>query len=101
MNNTLNLALRRTSRELSVDLKIVEAVYRSYWGFIKHTIESIPIKEMTKEELASVDHNFNIPYIGKLYVDDEKIDKYHRRLKFLQDVKTKKNKADRLSSVSD
>ena len=56
---------------------------------------------MPKEEFDSVDHNFNLPYIGKIYADYEKIEKYRRHLKYIQDVKAKENKADRQPSVSD
>lgn len=91
MNNSLNLALKQASRNLNVDVKLVEKVYKSYWGFIRDRIESLPLKTMTEEEFSSVDHNFNIPFIGKLYVDYEKIEKYNRQLKFYQDVKAKKD----------
>ena len=56
---------------------------------------------MSLEELKSIDTNFNIPFIGKLYVDYETIQKYNRQLKFYQNVKCKKNKANRQSSVSE
>ena len=101
MNNTLNSALRQSARKLSIDVKLVEQVYRSYWRFIREQIESLPLRTMTKEEFDLVDHNFNLPYIGKIYVDYEKIEKYRRHLKYIQDVKSKENKADRQPSISD
>ena len=101
MNNTLNLAIRKTARELSVDQKLVELVYKSYWYFIKEHISSLSLKDISQEEFDSTVTNFNLPYIGKLYVDYEKIEKYRRQLKFYEDVKAKRNKASRLSSISD
>ena len=59
------------------------------------------MKTMTREEFDSVDHNFNIPYIGKLYGDYDKVEKLRRQLKYYQDVKAKKSKADRLSGIGD
>ena len=53
------------------------------------------------EEFNSVDTNFNIPYIGKLYVGIEKIEKYKRKKENYENVKNKRNKANGLSSVSD
>lgn len=89
-NNSLNLALRQTARNLSIPHDLVEKIYRSYWSFIKHTASGLPLKDGVEEEL-SVPTNFNIPYIGKLYVDYDKIRKYNNQLKFYQNVKSKKD----------
>ena len=101
MNSTLNLAIQKVARKLSVDQKLVEAVYKSYWKFIKTQISSVSLKEISEEEFNSLDINFNLPYVGKLYVKYEKIERYRRRLKYLEDVKTEESEADRLSGSSD
>ena len=101
MNNSLNLALIKASRNLSVDIKLVDAVYRSYWGFIKNQISQFHMKDMTEEEINAEDVNFNIPYIGKLYPNYDKIIKYRNHLKYLENAKAEKDKADRLPGVSD
>ena len=56
---------------------------------------------MSEEEFNSTTTNFNIPYIGKLYADYNKVIKYKQRLKQYENAKGKENKANRLSSVSD
>ena len=101
MNSTLNSALRKAARNLSVDQKLVEAVYKSYWSFIKTQISSVSLKEISEEEFNSLDTNFNLPYLGKLYVRYEKIEKYRRQQKYLENVKAENDKADRLSGVGD
>lgn len=101
MNNVLNSALRKVSRELCIDFKIVDAVYKSYWRFIREQAESIPMRTISKEEFESTIHNFNLPYIGKLYVEYEKIENYKRYLKHYENARAKKNQANRLSSVGD
>ena len=101
MNSTLNLAIQKVARKLSVDQKLVEAVYKSYWKFIKTQISSVSLKEISEEEFNSLDINFNLPYLGKLYVKYEKIERYRRRLKYLEDVKVEESEADRLSGSSD
>lgn len=100
-NNVLNLALRQVSRKLSVDIRVVENVYRSYWMFVKDYITHLPLKTMSEEEFNSTVTNFNLPYIGKLYTNYDKVIKYKNQLKFYQDVKAKKNQADRLSGTGD
>lgn len=100
-NNLLNSALRQAAKNLSTDYKLVETVYRSYWGFIREYIESLSIKKMTEEESEKTTTNINIPYIGKLYVDYGKIENYKWKLKKYEDAKIKKNKANRLSGTGD
>lgn len=101
-SNALNLALKQASRKLSVDARLVESVYRSYWKFVHDYINSIgSVTELSKEEFDSIDKNFNIPYIGKLYMDYDKLQKYKRRINNYQNAKVKENKADRLSGTCD
>ena len=74
----------------------------SYWRFIKEQVASFDLKEMDMGEFNSVDTNFNLPYIGKLYVGTEKMEKYKRRKEnFKKNVRPKENKANGLSGVSD
>ncbi len=101
MNNTLNLALRKAARNLSVDQKLVEVVYKSYWQFIKNHIASLPLRTMEREEFDSTVANFNLPYLGKLYASYDKVEKYKRQLKFYQNVKAEKDKASRQSGSCD
>lgn len=100
-SNLLNLALRQAARNLSISSKLAEIVYRSYWAFIRDYAESQPIRTLSEEEFKEATTNFNIPYIGKLYVDYDKIEKYKRQLKRYENARAKKNKASRQSSVGD
>ena len=101
MNNTLNLALKKVARDLSVDQKLVEQVYKSYWLFIKEHISSLPLRDLSQEEYDSTVSNVNLPFLGKLYVDYNRLAKYHKERELYKDVKTKESKANRLSSISD
>ena len=101
MNNTLNLAIKKVARNLSVDQKLVESVYKSYWYFIKEHISSLPLRELSKEEYDSTVSNINLPFLGKLYVDYNKLAKYHKERKLYRDVKAEENKANGLSGSCD
>jgi hypothetical protein len=101
MNSVLNWAINKVSRELCIDKKIVEAVYKSYWKFIKQNIEALSLEGLTKEECNTLPTNFNLPHLGKLYMEYDKIDKYKRKEKFIKNVETKENKADRESGSGD
>lgn len=89
-NNSLNLALQRASKELSIDLKTVTKVYRSFWKFIRNSIEALPLETISEEDFNNTDHNFNITYIGKLNVDYERV----VRRNIQQQEKNAKNKKD-------
>lgn len=100
-NHSLNSALRQTARSLSIPQKEVESIYKSYWSFIKEYASNLPLKGMNQEEFDSTVTNFNVPYIGKLFVEFEKVKKYNNQLKFYQDVKAKENQACGMSGISD
>ena len=61
----------------------------------------MPLRDLTQEEYESTVSNINLPYLGKLYVDYNKLAKYHEERKLYKDVKAKESEANRLSSVSD
>ena len=96
MNNSVNQAVKQVARKLSVDQKLVEQVYRSYWRFIKEHISSLNLRNIDKEEFDSIVTNFNIPYIGKLYVGYGRIEKYKRLYRKKNYVKVEENKANGL-----
>ena len=56
---------------------------------------------MSEDEFDHTNTNFNIPYIGKLYTDYDKIKKYNNQLNYYRNVKAKKNQANRQSSTSE
>lgn len=100
-NNVLSLALRKASRELGVDIKLVESVYKSYWKFAREHIENLPLKRLeTEEEFNSLETNFSMPFIGKLYTNYERIEKYKYQ-KNKRNVETKENQANRLPGTGD
>lgn len=100
MNNTLNVVIRKVARELGIDYKVAEHIYKSYWYFIKNHISSLPLKDFEQTEFKNTITNINLPYIGKLYTNQDKIEKYKRQLKYYRDVKAKKSKTNRVPGSS-
>lgn len=101
MNSTLNLVLKKTARYFNIDYKLAEDIYKSYWKFIRETVSAKSIKEMTDEEFDSISMNINLPYLGKLYADKERLKRYRKQLNYYRHVKIKENKANRQSGTSD
>jgi hypothetical protein len=91
MNNSVNQAVKQVARKLSVDQKLVEQVYRSYWRFIKEHISSLNLRNIDKEKFDSIVTNFNIPYIGKLYVGYGRVEKYKKQFKKKRNDKVEEN----------
>lgn len=69
---------KQVSQITGIDKDVVKEAYLSSWLFIKNKIESFPLKEdISVEDFNKLRTSFNIPSIGKLYSDYDK-------LKFLQ-----------------
>lgn len=57
----------RVSEELNLPEELIEKVYKSYWNFIRATIEELPLKtELTQLEYENLRTSINIPSLGKL-----------------------------------
>lgn len=89
------MAAGQTARKLGISPEYALLIYRSYWRFIRDTIESLPIEDSSPDGISSLRTNFNIPYIGKLYTDKDKVQKVINRQNYIKrHVKVKGDKAD-------
>lgn len=95
MDNTLNLILAQVSRKLSVDKKLVEKIYDSYWAFFRDSISQQYYPSIPYEERKEYFVNINLPYIGKLFVSERKINNYFKQHYHYKYVKCKEDKTDR------
>ena len=59
----------KVSQETGLPPEVVDTAYKSYWKFIKQTIQSLPLKDdISEEDFTKLRTNFNVPSLGKLYV---------------------------------
>ena len=57
----------KVSKELDISVEVVDAAYKSYWKFIKQTIQSLPLNDdISEEDFTKLRTKFNIPSLGKL-----------------------------------
>ena len=83
--------IEKVSIEKGLPKEVVLVAYRSYWEFIKKTIQELNLKEdITEEEFNQLRTNFNIPSIGKLYITWDKLIKVKKRRLYLQKIKEEK-----------
>jgi len=61
---------------------------------VSHLIRCLPLRDIDEPAFQLLRTNVNIPYLGKMYVDYNKIEKVRRKEKYYQDnVKHKEDEA--------
>lgn len=75
----------KVSQEMNIPLEVVDTAYKSYWKFIKQTIQSLPLKDdISEEEFAKLRTNFNIPSLGKLTCTFDRMMGVKKRFKYIK-----------------
>lgn len=101
MSSILDWATGQIAKELNISPALSQLIYKSYWKFIRSSISDLELDNITEGDFKKLTTNFNIPYIGKLYTSYDKIQKYNRRIKYLENVKVKRDKTDVQSGSGD
>lgn len=85
-----NKAIEEVSEELNLPYKVVDNAYKSFWRFIRNTIQELPLKEnLSIEEFSKLKTNFNIPSLGKLSCTYDRMQKVKERFKVINNLKNK------------
>ena len=86
---------KRVAQELGLPEDLVNNTYKSFWRFVRETIQELPLKEdLSQEEFDKIQTNFNIPSIGKLSCTWNRyngVKKQFERFKELKDVHNKED----------
>lgn len=81
----------KVSQEMGIPPEVVSTAYKSYWEFIKQTIQSLPLKDdISEEEFAKLRTNFNIPSLGKLACTFDRMMGVKKRFKYIKKIWEKK-----------
>lgn len=84
----------KVSEELSLPKEVVDKTYKAYWLFIKHHIQSLPLKEnLNEEDFAKLRTNFNIPSLGKLCVTWDRLVGCKKRFEIIKKLRKKNVKS--------
>lgn len=76
------------SKELDIPAKVVDLAYKSYWKFIKQTIQSLPLKEeISEEEFFKLRTNFNVPSLGKLVCTYDRVLGVKKRYNYIKKLR--------------
>ena len=80
------------SNELNIPIEVVDRVYKSYWQYIKNTIQDLPLKEnLTEEKFSQLRTNFNIPSLGKLTCTYDRMQKVKKRFEYIKNLRNSTN----------
>lgn len=80
--------INKVSQETNIPFEVVDAAYKSYWKFIKQTIQSLPLKDdISEEEFAKLRTNFNIPSLGKLTCTFDRMTGVKKRYEYIEKLK--------------
>ena len=75
----------KVSQETGLPPEVVDTAYKSYWKFIKQTIQSLPLKDdISEEDFTKLRTNFNIPSLGKLTCTFDRMMGVKKRFKYIK-----------------
>lgn len=67
--------------------EVVKEVHDSFWRFIREKIQELPLKEdLSESEFNKLRTNFNIPSLGKLHVDYNRLVNAKKRFGYLKQL---------------
>lgn len=76
------------SKELNIPEEVVDRAYKSYWEFIKTTIQALPLKEdINEEEFSKLRTNFNVPSLGKLVCTFDRMEGVKKRFNYIKKIR--------------
>ncbi len=94
LNNEIQEIVDEVAKEMRITRLAATIAYRSFWMFIKETIESLPdMTTITEEEFNKQNVNFNIKHLGKLHTNFSKVGRTNKFKEIVNErVKNKKRK---------
>ena len=75
----------KVSQEMGLPPEVVDTAYKSYWKFIKQTIQSLPLKDdISEEDFTKLRTNCNIRSLGKLTCTFDRMMGVKKRFKYIK-----------------
>lgn len=82
--------INTVSKDLNIPKEVVDLAYKSYWKFIKQTIQKLPLKEnINEEDFSKLRTNFNIPSLGKMVCTFDRMIGVKKRYNYIKKLKEK------------
>lgn len=83
-----NDIIKEVAKILNIPSTEVDKAYKSYWEFIRASIQNLNLqKDISKEEFSKLKTNFNIPSLGKLHCTYNRLIGVKKRSVYLKNKK--------------
>lgn len=85
--------VKKVSKETDIPPEVVNRAYKSYWKFIKQTIQELPLKNtFNEEDFSKLRTNFNVPSLGKMTCSFDRLKGIRKRFEYLKHLKDNESK---------
>lgn len=87
--------ISKVSEDVGIPEKLVDKIYKSFWFFVKSSIQELPLKkDLTKEEFLLLRTNFNIPSLGKFTCTYDRYSGVKARFNYIKTLRNRHEEAD-------
>lgn len=77
----------------NIPVEIVDKAYKSFWLYIRNSIQKLPLKEnLSEQEFLLLRPNFNIPSLGKLTCTYKRYKGVKERFKYIKEIRKRNEK---------
>ncbi len=92
---TYSEIIKEISKNTGISPDIIDKIYKSFWLYIRNSIQELPLKEnITETEFLKLRPNFNIPSLGKLCCTYSRYLGVRNRFNYIKNIREKNEKTD-------
>lgn len=86
--------VKRVSQDTGISPEIIDRTYKSYWLYIRNSVQDLPLKEdISEAEFLNLRPNFNIPSLGKLTCTFDRYRGVKKKFQHIKKIRKKNEKA--------
>lgn len=85
----------KVSKDTGISAEVVDKTYKSFWYFIRNSVQELPLKEeLTEAEFLSLRTNFNIPSLGKLVCTHQRYKGVKEKFNHIKNLRKRNEESD-------